>query len=66
LDPESFKGVHNRLSELGGVVLEAVEKMSFAYFSCKNVPLHVSEQTGARKGQRLIIRLGTGVALYVT
>jgi hypothetical protein len=46
LDPETFKGVYNRLAELGGVVLEVVEKMSFAYFACKTLPAHISEHAG--------------------
>jgi hypothetical protein len=38
VDPETFKGIHHRLAELGGVVVDAVEEMRGTYFACKGVP----------------------------
>jgi hypothetical protein len=45
VDPETFKGIHHRLAELGGVVVDAVEKMREAYFACKDVPYHCQPGT---------------------
>jgi hypothetical protein len=51
VDPETFKGVHARLSELGGIVLEATEKMSQAYFTCKSQSTLVAEYNSMTAGE---------------
>ena len=48
IDPETFRGINSRLPELGGVVLDAVEKLRKAYFACSNVPLYAPTDPGGK------------------
>ena len=45
VDPDTFRGIHSRLSELGGAVLAAVDKMSQAYFACKDLPEYMTARS---------------------
>jgi hypothetical protein len=51
VDPETFKGINSRLPELGGVVLDVVEKMRKAYFACSQMPSYAPSDTGGKPGQ---------------
>jgi hypothetical protein len=42
VDPETFRGIHSRLAELGGAVLTAVDKMSQTYFARKDLPEYMT------------------------
>ena len=65
VDPETFKGIHARLSELGGVVLEAVEKMSQAYFSCKSPSTMMAEYNGMTAGELKAMPCGCQASQYL-